>query len=937
MRKFLLMLLVLTSFPAMSSIGASAIIQRAPQSDLGSICSDQAEGAIDLVMLIDQSASLEGQNIKSLKTALTSLSPLLDKEQKGLRIGVVTFSSSASVIRNLDAGPFTPKTYKDFVADVTRGGTSLKGGTNYIDATTVVADQFRKFSEPTNCRVLLWFTDGRIDLFNNDGFVDGRSILEDFCGAPSSGANKSSIFRDLKIRPYVVLLTKKAFSTELPIDKGSKDDYSDWASVVALRGLTGDWKDEEGIDVYIPQKPVLGEAQCTEKDQWGDLIQVTELSELQFAIISQLIKGITDTGPNDVFCPKKNSISSLPAGIFFDQIVLATLNPRGDSADFLSEPNSKDFTDRLKNNVLILNGSIPEDRRILDSLPNGWSIEPASKDSSAKFCFGYKFRSSEQLVFEAAPSTSAVRIFGNSNSGVSEAKSLSAKIDLGKFSDYIGKLTIDDNFKNELSLVDKDELQITPGGKSGFIEDFPSSIVIRPSGLEDGKDGDQLLKATPLRGTIHLTNKVSVKGVEDLPRIECSSDRPDIASHRLSLEAKNSEVQKGVLKSKESCQIVNMSTKVGGFVTVRFMDPLEDIDGVSIEILDSNSLASAGALKIVNSDTNNGSSSFSIGTDGQLPNQVIDYLGSSTLELEWSNGEETFVIGEVQTEISLSLLPRSDPVWSIILAILSSLIAAILAYAFLFLVLRKTASVGRWEDLFSYSSEEILTITGVSGSENILWSGKASFGESLDLKKVEKVNGVRGDQSAMSTRFLILRATTGSFFKPKEVIRGPWTDVSSSDSSVIAISCSSSDKRRPGAARAPLGPAVFVELLSVDSKANQCRARITFIFPSKGDLGGLNGVSNLAKRDVERTAVAALRLASTKSDEKKGSVTAATKEIAPDSPPPLKGGEVERPDGGPLKPLRPSASEIIPDQPTRSGRAINVDPNKDRPPGSNKN
>jgi hypothetical protein len=71
-----------------------------------------------------------------------------------------------------------------------------------------------------------------------------------------------------------------------------------------------------------------------------------------------------------------------------------------------------------------------------------------------------------------------------------------------------------------------------------------------------------------------------------------------------------------------------------------------------------------------------------------------------------------------------------------------------------------------------------------------------------------------------------------------------------------------------------------------------------------------------------------------------GSVTAVTKEIAPDSPPPpppLKGSEVERPDGGPLKPLRPSASEIITDRPTRSGRAINIDPNKDRPPGSNKN
>ena len=196
---------------------------------------------------------------------------------------------------------------------------------------------------------------------------------------------------------------------------------------------------------------------------------------------------------------------------------------------------------------------------------------------------------------------------------------------------------------------------------------------------------------------------------------------------------------------------------------------------------------------------------------------------------------------------------------------------------------------------------------------------------------------MRGDQSAMSTRFLILRATTGSFFKPKEVIRGPWTDVSSSDSSVIAISCSSADKRRPGAARAPLGPAVFVELLSVDTKVDQCRARITFVFPSKGDLGGLNGVNNLAKRDVERTAIAALRLASKKSDENKGSVTAVTKEIAPDSAPPLKGSEVDRPDGGPLKPLRPSASEIIPDRPTRSGRAINVDPNKDRPPGSNKN
>ena len=168
-----------------------------PFSDIKQNCSNQAttddakqgstqdtENTIDLVLLIDQSISLgdsksefngtEKFNIELLKEALKKVKPLLISGNQ-LRIGIITFSGSAQVIRNLNEGPIAQNDYDNFVRRVSDPG-NLRSYTNYIDAITASTDQFRNFSEAENCRVLLWFTDGEVDLSGQDPEEDGRSL-----------------------------------------------------------------------------------------------------------------------------------------------------------------------------------------------------------------------------------------------------------------------------------------------------------------------------------------------------------------------------------------------------------------------------------------------------------------------------------------------------------------------------------------------------------------------------------------------------------------------------------------------------------------------------------------------------------------------------------------------------------------------------------------
>jgi hypothetical protein len=824
--------------------------------DLSSACvsntatAGTSDQVVDLILLIDQSKSLTEEigdsnttKIEMLGDSLNNARPLFERANDRLRVGVVTFARDAQVVRSLGEEPFSPTTFDEFITEVTTEET-LIGGTNYKAALETAIAHFTQNSPAENCRVLLWFTDGEVDLPGAEGEENGKRILDDFCGNEPGMPNKAQQLKTLGIVTYVVLLVKDPFKVEGSF-KG--DDYNKQASIIALRGVTGDWS-EPGEPSMGPTMPCEDEEN---RDQ-GEVIQVGEVDGLVRQILEFVIKGTMEAE----FCPSaKSTLESLPSGKFFDLLVIYI-----EGTQELVEPAAlagREFP-------IVLDRSDPNDSATLDQLENGWGIRGAGPTSY--LCMGYKMRT--DITFKAAPEKSQIRVDPTTQSSESESINATvndldglARTDFTSVSSRSERLSVAQGSFSSGEI----NLGVRANKQDRKIQNFLNALELE---VDLSADGRKILDDNPLLVSLELTRPIDVVGNEDVPKLECDEIDPDTGEFVLRISSRGEDVSKDPYSSAASCRFSNTGRE-DGLLRVRFGKPgLDPVSGVDFSIL-GNELLQKDLWEIANS-TEVSNMSFKVGTSGALPNETINYLAISTLDVEFDNGTEPYSIGQIRVVVELSLLPRSNPVWAIVVALVVAVTAIALAYSFLYFILRRTASLGSQGSISAHTIECHFAIDS-DGSRSIRWLEKETA--DLDPKVFENLR--LADGSKASTESLDLLARVASPWRPQDVIRQAWVEVRSRNSRVSVISATptswyaygSKDSDRCSM-KAPLVPGVVLELLSSPKDPLLREANVTFLVRNQGEkfidqtnrLKGL--VIETARRAIEKEKAAHVRPAS---------------------------------------------------------------------------
>lgn len=796
---------------------------------------------LDLMFLIDQSLSLaQDDKLKSLKDALEAMVPIFNNESSSLRVALATFSREAEMVRSFASEPLTANDFRSFINDVSVER-NLQGGTNYIAATQLVLEEFRRNSDPERCKVVVWFTDGEADIPGEQNrVVEATTVLADFCGQDSSTSSKADLFRGLGVRPFVVLLTKQSFDTkEPPFPKTGQtsegaEPYRQWASVVSLRGLTGDWDELEG-SVTKPGSVCDGYS-----DSWGEFLKVTDAEELAGRIIRILIRVIQQPPPD--WCPgRDHKLLGLPAGVFIETIFLQVEGSgSGLSSGLILNP--KKLEQYVTGNLLVLNRSNSEHAAILDSLPAGWDLE---LDSSVKsICFGPTFRSPEALEFSGKPSQSTVRVPRREGD-----PGLTVEVEFGEFTEAIDI----DRLRWSDSSVEMNgaTASVSPSAASSKVEMLPGYLRITPSRL--GPAGKVIVDDRPLLGTVRVSPAVAVAGLEELPRLECEQ-RDEDGQNLLSIVSIGNEVSKNPYSSEGTCSLIGGEKSVGGGVIISMSDPSissKDGGGFGLKLVGSDD-PPVGELTIeVDNLTSGQAIEFFVGQDEPFPNRQLDLSRSTDLSVVWSDSDESVQLGEIRLLVNVSLIGRSDKALALIIAIAASVLSTLLAYIALFFAIRRSSRVGRASELV-YLSTEIVAVREIGGTgSSVQWIDRDNL--SLPAFGVTKVKVLDDVGRKVLADRIRLEAKTAKIFHPLDVVRGPWTSVESTDTNSLGLGLSV-EGRKPGSALSPLGPVVVADVMSRDVEVGRFLVRLTFIVPTQGPIAAFSGIQKLA----QSTAISAI-------------------------------------------------------------------------------
>jgi hypothetical protein len=194
------------------------------------------EGELDVLLLLDNSKSLSrsderGQRFDAIDQLLESLAASERKNSKN-NFGLITFGQSTKEIIGLKE--ITPNTYKS-IGELIRDEVpnSLKDQEKLTDYVAALNEAFLilKSRPPSNCKFVIWFTDGVFDLSDSpnpiNDKIDASKLQDAVCG--ESGLAKK--FQSIPINTFVVFL-----------DPGDTTNYEGRlrASQDAMQAITGD-------------------------------------------------------------------------------------------------------------------------------------------------------------------------------------------------------------------------------------------------------------------------------------------------------------------------------------------------------------------------------------------------------------------------------------------------------------------------------------------------------------------------------------------------------------------------------------------------------------------------------------------------------------------------------------------------------------------------
>ena len=254
---------------SLTLISASAAAEQETAED----CRVEAGSSIGIVLLIDQSSSLNSASNRKLGM-LPSIGEAIRKVGSRLqlaaqddgvdvKLGVVTFGENATEIRPLTS--YTLGDSVDGIADELSDVDGLEGFTDYIAGLEAATRMFDSQAD-ISCRILLWFTDGFFDLPPSDNISatirqQEADLLTDAVCGPGELASKLG---SRSIQTFAVLLKS-----------GSPEDWERWfrgseskrfpelhAGLSAMQAITG--AGELGalpISDYSPLQECINEIQ----------------------------------------------------------------------------------------------------------------------------------------------------------------------------------------------------------------------------------------------------------------------------------------------------------------------------------------------------------------------------------------------------------------------------------------------------------------------------------------------------------------------------------------------------------------------------------------------------------------------------------------------------------------------------------------------------
>lgn len=393
-------------------------------------CTIQAGGAIDVVLLVDQSKSLaprlsdnrEGPRsdelLRQLSAGLGKVAETLElvvDDGVSVSLGVIEFSTDTRISRPLSR--FSNQTEMISVQREVTETDDLGNFTDYARALEAAAAMFQTSLTDADCRILVWFTDGVAEpiayqsedtnVRNNDYVRRTVNELRSaVCGAPGVVPIAGTLHR-LGVVTYALMISDKV-ERWLTLEPESTDSLSAseaarfTASLDAMRAVTGDREPELG-GVSAPKisaecEPFLSSGNEGPQIAGQVVAESGKLAEyLFFAIGGPLNPGQVGECPNEITQSDGGWTSGvLPPGPKFARIAVIVLN--GD----LQDPTSVQIIAEGQSTAIALEPSGYLRQSELSQIKGPWQLrlEPSAQSESLRFCVQYKLNplNTKQIV-----------------------------------------------------------------------------------------------------------------------------------------------------------------------------------------------------------------------------------------------------------------------------------------------------------------------------------------------------------------------------------------------------------------------------------------------------------------------------------------------------------------------------------------------------------
>ena len=340
-----------------------------PRQTATSNCEPGKAKSVEVVLLVDQSTSLsEGDGLASIKDAVEQVGKRLDipgQDERDLdvKFGAAKFGKTASTVQ-----PLEPVELIDFdqLGAALSNKATLEGSTDYVAGLEEAIGLFDS-GDPQACKVLLWFTDGTVDLEGVGNEEEAADLISAVCGDERPIARRIG---SKGIVTFAVLL-----NTEEQVKEWNERDERFGAGLSSMQAIAGvnkiegltiaDYQVDKDCERLIIENSKLGGEVLVGSGQLAGILS-TRLCE---ALGCESVIECPETVRADE--PRLFPEGGMPPGVMLSNVYVTAV---AGEIGLVSAVSPDGTRKRLSLNR--------EDNRLveadLEELPGGWQLEISS-------------------------------------------------------------------------------------------------------------------------------------------------------------------------------------------------------------------------------------------------------------------------------------------------------------------------------------------------------------------------------------------------------------------------------------------------------------------------------------------------------------------------------------------------------------------------------